>query len=84
VTVVARVIRAQLFGIQAFDPLVLGAAVVLLAMCAASARSLTFKSVGAAGPNIYLATFDGGSLEWRIWLNLSGGVDYFIYRPAPK
>jgi CubicO group peptidase (beta-lactamase class C family) len=43
-------------------------------------QSLTFKGVGAAGPNIYQATFEKGSLEWRIWLNLDGGVDYFSYR----
>lgn len=43
-------------------------------------QSLTFKSVGPAGPNIYQATFEKGSLEWRIWLNLDGSVDYFNYR----
>jgi CubicO group peptidase (beta-lactamase class C family) len=43
-------------------------------------QSLTFKGVGAAGPNIYQATFDNGSLEWRIWMNLDGSVDYFSYR----
>ena len=43
-------------------------------------QSLTFKGVGAAGPNIYLATFENGSLEWRIWMNLNGSVDVFIYR----
>jgi CubicO group peptidase (beta-lactamase class C family) len=43
-------------------------------------QSLTFKGVGPAGPNIYQATFEKGSLEWRIWLNLDGGVDYFSYR----
>lgn len=43
-------------------------------------QSLTFKGVGVAGPNIYQATFDNGSLEWRIWLNLDGGVAYFNYR----
>jgi hypothetical protein len=43
-------------------------------------QSLTFKGVGPAGPNIYLARFDKGSLEWRIWLNLDGSVDYFSYR----
>jgi len=49
-------------------------------------RSVTFKSVGPAGPNIYLATFEKGSLEWRIWMNLDGAVDVFFYRevPAPK
>jgi CubicO group peptidase (beta-lactamase class C family) len=43
-------------------------------------QSLTFKGVGPAGPNIYLATFENGSLEWRIWLNLDGSVDVFRYR----
>jgi CubicO group peptidase (beta-lactamase class C family) len=43
-------------------------------------QSLTFKNVGPAGPNIYLATFEKGSLEWRIWLNLDGSVDVFRYR----
>jgi CubicO group peptidase (beta-lactamase class C family) len=47
-------------------------------------RSVTFKGVGAAGPNIYLATFEKGSLEWRVWLNLDGSVDVFRYRDAPK
>jgi CubicO group peptidase (beta-lactamase class C family) len=43
-------------------------------------QSLTFKAVGSAGPDIYQATFEKGSLEWRIWLNPDGRVDYFIYR----
>jgi hypothetical protein len=43
-------------------------------------RSLAFKAVGPAGPDIYQATFENGSLEWRIWLNLDGSVDYFSYR----
>jgi len=43
-------------------------------------ESLTFKGVGPAGPNIYQATFERGSLEWRIWLNLDGSVDVFRYR----
>jgi hypothetical protein len=49
-------------------------------------RSVSFKSVGPAGPNIYLVTFEKGSLEWRIWMNLDGSVDVFFYRqvPAPK
>lgn len=46
-------------------------------------QSLTFKGVGPAGPNIYQAAFDKGSLEWRIWLNLDGSVDYFSYRAVP-
>ena len=43
-------------------------------------QSLTFKGVGPAGPNIYLATFEKGSLEWRVWMNLDGSVDVFRYR----
>jgi CubicO group peptidase (beta-lactamase class C family) len=43
-------------------------------------QSLTFKGVGPAGPNIYLATFEKGSLEWRVWLNLDGSIDVFRYR----
>jgi CubicO group peptidase (beta-lactamase class C family) len=43
-------------------------------------QSLSFKGVGPAGPDIYLATFANGSLEWRIWLNIDGSVDYFSYR----
>jgi CubicO group peptidase (beta-lactamase class C family) len=43
-------------------------------------QSLTFTGVGAAGPDIYRATFAKGVLEWRIWLNLDGRVDYFTYR----
>lgn len=46
-------------------------------------QSLTFKGVGPAGPDIYLATFDTGSLECRIWLNLDGSVDVFRYRDVP-
>lgn len=45
-------------------------------------QSLTFKGVGAAGPNIYQATFEKGSLEWRIWLDPDGNVDFFSYRPV--
>ena len=46
-------------------------------------QSVTFKGVGAAGPNIYLATFEKGSLEWRIWMNPDGSVDYFNFRAVP-
>ena len=46
-------------------------------------QSLTFTRVGAAGPDIYRATFAKGTLEWRIWLNLNGNVDYFSYRAVP-
>jgi CubicO group peptidase (beta-lactamase class C family) len=47
-------------------------------------QSLTFKGVGPAGPNIYLARFEKGSLEWRVWLNLDGSVDIFRYREIPR
>ena len=43
-------------------------------------QSVTFKGVGAGGPNIYLSTFEKGSLEWRAWMNLDGSVDVFFYR----
>jgi CubicO group peptidase (beta-lactamase class C family) len=48
--------------------------------------SLTFRSVGPAGPDIYAATFEKGVQEWRIWLNPEGNVDFFIHRPiaSPK
>ena len=46
-------------------------------------QSVTFKGVGPAGPNIYLTTFDRGSLEWRVWMNLDGSVDIFRYRGVP-
>jgi CubicO group peptidase (beta-lactamase class C family) len=46
-------------------------------------RSLTFKGVGVAGPNIYQATFEQGTLEWRIWLNLDGSVDAYRFRAVP-
>lgn len=43
-------------------------------------QSLTFTGVGAAGPDIYRAIFAEGTLEWRIWLNLEGRIDFFTYR----
>lgn len=46
-------------------------------------QSLTFKAVGPAGPDIYVSKFEKGSLEWRIWHNLDGGIDFFNYRPVP-
>lgn len=47
-------------------------------------QSLRFRGVGPAGPNVYLATFGRGSLEWRVWLNLDGGVDVVRYRDAAR
>ena len=46
-------------------------------------QSVTFKGVGPAGPNIYQTTFQKGSLEWRLWLNLDGSVDVFRFRSVP-
>jgi hypothetical protein len=43
-------------------------------------QSITFKGIGPAGPNIYLTTFEKGSLEWRVWMNLDGTVDIFRFR----
>jgi len=45
-------------------------------------QSLAFVRVGPAGPDIYRTTFAKGALEWRIWLNPEGRVDYFSYRPV--
>jgi CubicO group peptidase (beta-lactamase class C family) len=45
---------------------------------------VTFARVGPAGPDIYLATFANGTLEWRIWLSPEGRVDYFNYRAVPS
>lgn len=43
-------------------------------------QTVTFLRVGAAGPDIYRATFASGALEWRIWLSPEGRVDIFDYR----
>jgi hypothetical protein len=38
-------------------------------------QSLTFKGVGPAGPDIYEAKFQNGSLEYRIWLSPDGKIE---------
>lgn len=43
-------------------------------------QSLTFMRVGVAGPDMYRAVFEKGTLEWRIWLSPDGRVDIFNYR----
>ena len=43
-------------------------------------QSATFTRVGPAGPNIFLTTFEKGTLEWRVWMNLDGTVDDVAYR----
>jgi hypothetical protein len=45
-------------------------------------QSLTFKSVGPAGPDIYEVRFEKGAQEWRIWLTPDGKVDAANFRPA--
>lgn len=45
-------------------------------------QSLTFKGVGPAGPDIYQAKFDKGSLEYRIWLAADGKIESANVRPA--
>ena len=38
-------------------------------------QSLTFKGVGPGGADVYLATFEKGALEYRIWLTPDGKID---------
>src|SRR5579883_607157 len=45
-------------------------------------QSVTFKSVGPAGPDIYDVKFEKGTLECRIWLAPDGKIDAVNFRPA--
>jgi hypothetical protein len=45
-------------------------------------QSVTFKSVGPAGPDIYDVKFEKGALECRIWLAPDGKVDAANFRKA--
>lgn len=47
-------------------------------------QSMTFTGVGSAGPNIFRTEFARGTLEWRIWLDPDGRVDFINYRPVPR
>jgi CubicO group peptidase (beta-lactamase class C family) len=38
-------------------------------------QSVAFKGVGPAGPDIYLVSFEKGSLEYRIWLGPDGKIE---------
>jgi len=38
-------------------------------------QSLAFKAVGPAGPDIFEAKFENGSLEYRIWLSPDGKIE---------
>jgi len=44
-------------------------------------QSLTFKGVGPAGPDIYQAKFEHGTLEYRIWLAPDGKIESANERP---
>ena len=46
-------------------------------------QSITFKSVGPAGPDIYQVKLEKGSLEYRIWMAPDGKVESAGVRPAP-
>jgi len=45
-------------------------------------RTVAFKAVGPAGPDIYEVKFEKGAQEWRIWLSPEGKVDSANFRPA--
>jgi CubicO group peptidase (beta-lactamase class C family) len=45
-------------------------------------QSVTFKSVGPAGPDIYDVKFEKGTLECRIWLAPDGKIDAANFRAA--
>ena len=66
----AEATRQQLSGIQA-EIAKLGAL-----------RSLAFKGVGPGGADIYLAGFERGALEYRIWLAPDGKVESANFRPG--
>lgn len=46
-------------------------------------QSITFKSVGQAGPDIYQVKLEKGSLEYRIWMAPDGKVESAAVRPTP-
>ena len=45
-------------------------------------KTVTFKGVGPAGPDIYQFKFDKGSLEYRIWLAADGKIESANVRPV--
>jgi predicted permease len=54
IVLVGRAIRTQLFGVQAFDPLALGAAVLVLLLCAAVALFIPVRRATRADPILVL------------------------------
>ena len=45
-------------------------------------QSISFSGVGPGGADIYLIEFEGGAVEYRIWLTPDGKVDSSNFRPA--
>ncbi|HEY1336516.1 MAG TPA: serine hydrolase [Bryobacteraceae bacterium] len=45
-------------------------------------QSVTFKTVGPAGPDIYEVKFEKGALEYRIWMASDGKIESAGVRPA--
>jgi len=45
-------------------------------------KTLTFTGVGPAGPDIYVAKFENGALEYRIWMQPDGKIEAANARPA--
>jgi hypothetical protein len=45
-------------------------------------RSVTFKSVGPGGADVYSVQFEKGALEYRIWLSPDGKVDSANFHPG--
>jgi len=45
-------------------------------------KSVTFKGVGPAGPDIYQIQFENGALEYRIWLAPDGKIEGAGVRPV--
>jgi CubicO group peptidase (beta-lactamase class C family) len=45
-------------------------------------QSITFKSVGPGGADIYQVKFERASIDYRIWLSPDGKVDSANFRPS--
>lgn len=46
-------------------------------------QSVTFKSVGPGGADVYDLKFEHGSVEWRIFLDGEGKIANQFFRPVP-
>ena len=46
-------------------------------------KSVAFQSVGPAGFDIFIVTFEKGRIEWRIMLGEGGRIEGLTFRPAP-